>query len=155
MVAMVQIDADDARLDRLLQLYQHEWSGLIPRPIGKDARYEYPDLALFRDREHHAAFLFLGVDRPAPLGFALAIHDDTHWHVDEFFIIAGVRRQGVGTVAAQLLIASRPGPWTLTVRPENPRALAFWRAVFSGAEERIEVGTDGVARTRLSIGTPR
>ncbi|CAN5918515.1 hypothetical protein BH11MYX2_BH11MYX2_12710 [soil metagenome] len=148
---MVQVDADDERLDRLLQLYQHEWSGLLPRPIGEDARYEYPDLALFRDRENHAAFLFLGSDRPAPLGFALAIHESTLWHVDEFFIIAGARRQDIGTTDAGLLVESRSGPWTLTVRPENPRALAFWRVAFSGAEERVEVGDDGVTRTRLSI----
>jgi len=49
------------------------------------------------------------------------------------------------------VVATRPGPWTLTVRPENPAALAFWRAAWPDAVEVLEPGADGITRTRLSM----
>jgi len=87
-----------------------------------------------------------------PLGFALAMrHDPTTWAVEELFIVAGARRHGIGARAVHGLFALHPGAWTLTVRPENPAALAFWRAAAPGATEHVELGADGVVRTRLWI----
>lgn len=151
MVALVPVDVDDQRLRRLLQLYIHEWSGLVVVPIREDALYVYEDLPLYRDTDARAAFLFVDADSAAPLGFALASRDPTDgWHVEELFVIAGARRHGVGRQAAEALFAARPGRWTLTVRPENPGALGFWRRVGRLVDERVEVGADGVTRTRLS-----
>lgn len=155
MVTLVPVDIDDERLGRLLQLYLHEWSGLLPIAIREDARYVYEDLPRYRDTETRAVFLFLD-DAALPLGFAFARRDETAcWHVDDFFVTAGARRRGVGKRAAEALFAARPGRWTLTVRPENPHALGFWRSVCLDAEERVEVGDDGVARTRFSFGGDR
>jgi len=149
-VDLLRVDADDPRLDRLLQLYIHEWSGLLDIPIGADARYEYEGLAHYRDRDVRAAYLFL--DGVAPLGFALARRDERgRWNVEEFFVVTGARRRGLGAAAARRLFAGHPGPWTFTVRPENPAALAFWRATLPGAAEEVEVGHDRVARRRLSF----
>jgi len=147
---LVQVDCDDARLGRLLQLYIHEWSGRLPVPIGADALYAYPGLAAYRDREAHRAFLFF-VDN-VPLGFALVLRDDAgRWNVEEFFVIAGARKRGVGAAAARRIFVALSGPWTFTVRPENPEGLAFWRRAVPGADERVELGDDGVARTRFSF----
>lgn len=154
MVALLQVevDVDDERLGRLLQLYIHEWSGVLTIPIGEDALYAHDWLSLYRDRDARAAFLFIDSAAATPLGFALAVRDPSScWHVEEFFVIAGVRRKGLGRIAAEALFAARPGRWTLTVRPENPGALGFWRAVRRDADERVEVGDDGVIRTRLSF----
>jgi predicted acetyltransferase len=151
MVALIPVDVDDQRLGRLLQLYIHEWSGLIAVSIREDALYVYEDLPLYRDRDARAAFLFVDADTATPLGFALASRDPTAcWHVEEFFVIAGARRRGVGRQAAEVLFAARPGRWTLTVRPESPGALNFWRRMGRVVDERVEVGADGVTRTRLS-----
>lgn len=150
------VDGGDVRLGRLLQLYIHEWSALIPQEIGADALFVYDDLVLYRpDTPSRAAYLFLEDDGMAPLGFALVLRDDGgRWHVEEFFVLAGARRDGVGTAAARLLFATRPGPWTFTVRFENPGAHAFWRRVVPApAHEELEVGDDGVARTRISFVT--
>jgi len=146
---MVQVDCDDARLGRLLQLYIHEWSGRLPVPIGADALFAYPGLAAHRDREAHRAYLFVdGV----PLGFALIVRDEAgRWNVEELFVVAGARKRGVGAAAARRIFAALPGRWTFTVRPENPEGLAFWRRVVPGADQRVEVGADGVARTRFSF----
>jgi predicted acetyltransferase len=152
MVALVQVDAADMRLGRLLQLYIHEWSGMIPISIRADALYTYDELVDYCDRNARAAFLFMDSDNATPVGFAMAMRDPSDcWHVEEFFVLAGARRRGVGRIAAEALFAARPGRWTLTVRPENPGALRFWRAVSRGADESVEVGEDGVSRTRLSF----
>ncbi|MBK9036295.1 MAG: GNAT family N-acetyltransferase [Myxococcales bacterium] len=150
MLELVQVDADDVRLDRLLQLYMHEWSALVPTTIGADARFDYRHLPAYVDRARHGAYLI--VDGAAPIGCALVAQDDDGcWHVEEFFVIAGARRHGAGAAAARRLFAIHPGPWSFTVRPENAGALAFWRRVVPEAAAAVEVGADGVARTRLRL----
>jgi predicted acetyltransferase len=154
-VALVRVDADDVRLGRLLQLYIHEWSGLITVTIGADALYAYDDLKLYRDREGRAAYLFVGRPDPAPLGFGLVIREPGCWSVEDFFVLAGARRRGSGMDAARALFATRPGTWTFTVREENPGARSFWRRVAPGAAEKVAVGEDGVSRTRFTFAWPR
>ena len=70
-------------------------------------------------------------------------------------MLLGVRRRGFGREAARALLddAEGEGAWTLTVRPENPGALVFWRRVMRGADERV-VGGDGVRRVRVARGEP-
>ena len=153
MVELLQVEIDDARLARLLQLYMHEWSGLVPMAIDADAQFVYDELPLYADRETRAAYLLVdGSDGLTPLGFALIQRDAAACHhVEEFFVVAGARRRGARAPAPRRLFAARPGPWTLTVRPENPAGLAFWRAVAPDGEAQVDVGADGVARTRLSF----
>jgi predicted acetyltransferase len=147
---LARVAHDDLRLDRLLQLYMHEWSALVATPIDAEARYTYRDLPAWSDRERHAAYLI--VDE-VPIGFALIARDDAGtWHVEEFFVIAGARRRGAGAIAAQALFAAHPGTWTWTVRPENPAALAFWRRVAPDARVSAEPGVDGITRTRMVLG---
>jgi len=145
---LVQVDGADLRLARLFQLYVYEWSALVPIRIGDDGHFADEELGEYGDDDRVACLV---VDDDAPAGFALATREDGTWHVDEFFILAGARRRGLGTVAAAALFASRPGRWTLTVRPENPSGLSFWRSVLPSAEESVERGDDGIVRTRLSF----
>ena len=150
MVALVPVDVDDERLGHLLQLYLHEWSGLLAVPTRDGALY-HPELHLYRGSDTRAAFLFIAPAAATPLGFALAMRDPTWcWHVEDVFVIADARRRGIGKSAAEALFTAHPGRWTLTVRPENPRALRFWRSVSRVADEQVEIGADGIARTRLS-----
>ena len=150
---LLRVDCEDVRLARLLQLYIHEFSAVLPIPIGGDALFTYDELPLYtRDASERVAYLFVDGDTRGPLGFALASFEAPSWHVEEFFVIAGARGRGIGAQAAAALFADRPGHWTLTVRPENPGALKFWRAAAGAAEEHVEVGErDGVRRTRLSF----
>ncbi len=153
MIELTAVPVDDPRLQRLAQLYLHEWSGLVPTAIGEDGLYHYAELARYRDTAAREVFLFLDDAPSIPIGFALTRRDDDgRWHVEDFFVIAGVRRRGLGAVAARSLFAIHAGPWTLTVRPENPRALAFWRAACpAAATEVLEPGADGIVRTRFSF----
>ena len=146
---LAKVVADDPRLDRLLQLYMHEWSALLPIALNEEARFVYAKLPNYRDVDRHVAYLIL--DDRRPLGFVLARRDEGEcWHVEEFFVIHGARRRGIGIAAMRALVALHPGAWTLTVRFESPAALQFWRRAVPGADERVEVGTDGIQRTRLS-----
>lgn len=154
-VALERVGTNDVRLQRLLQLYLHEWSARVRVPIGPDALYTYPPkLAPL------SADLFLDIDAGVPVGFALTYRDERGaQHVEEMFVIAGARRSGVGRGAVLQIFAARPGPWTLTVRPENPEGLAFWRRTTAELEsisvdEREERGADGIVRTRLSFMVP-
>ena len=149
---LAKVDADDPRLDRLLQLYMHEWSALLPIALTEEARFVYAKLPSYRDVDGHVAYLIL--DDRSPLGFVLARRDEERWHVEEFFVIHGARRRGIGIAAVRALVAVHPGAWTLTVRPESPAALLFWRRAVPGADEWVEVGTDGIHRTRLSWTVP-
>jgi predicted acetyltransferase len=152
-VRLVIVDDEDVRLRRLLQLYLYEWSVRVVVPIRPDARFVYDELAHYRSGDGtRLALLFVDLETETPLGFALAWHKPPSWSLEEFFILAGARRRGIGTRAARALFATHPGPWTFTVRPENADALRFWRHVTAGAHEEIEVDKDdGVARTRLTF----
>ncbi|MGO8995894.1 MAG: GNAT family N-acetyltransferase [Polyangiaceae bacterium] len=147
-ITVTWVEPDDVRLGRLMQLYLHEWSAILPHRvrIGSDALFR-----LDSDLTQLRAALF--VDEEAlPAGFALIGRDDTGLaHVEEFFVVLGTRRRGVGTAAARALFQAEPRPWTLTVRPENRSALHFWRRAMPGSVEQVEVGEDGVARTRLTL----
>lgn len=151
-VTLVHVAFDDERIARLMQLYLHEWSATFPDRvrIGRDALFAYP-----KTSDALRAVLFLD-DSAVPIGFAL-IARDAHGvtHVEEFFVVLGVRRRGLGRAAARALFDDAEGgggAWTLTVRPENQGALVFWRRVMRGAEEREEEGGDGVRRVRLTVG---
>lgn len=146
MLVALPVPRNDARLARLLQLYLHEWSGRITLPIGDDALYGYPDLDHWEGDDHEAV-LFLEDARI--IGFALAARDVSTWHVEEFFILLGERRRGLGARAFEALAARHPGAWTLTVRPENPEGLAFWQRVV-GTPPVAEPGDD-VVRQRFNF----
>jgi predicted acetyltransferase len=153
-IALEQVHGGDARLGRLVQLYLHDWSAMIPLPIDADGSFPHDELPLYGAEGGRVAFLLHDEERGAPVGFALLLLDAAGcWHVEDFFVVAGLRRRGVGTAAARALFATRPGRWSLTVRPENPSALAFWSRVVPGARRTLEIGRDGVTRTRLSFET--
>jgi len=149
-VKIERVDAGDVRVARLLQLYLHEWSAVVPKArIGKDALFPYDDAV-------DDAWLFVDDDDGRLLGFAFTtVAAAGRSHVEEFFVLLAERRRGTGTRAAHALFGTRPGPWTFTVRPEKPGALTFWRRAVAeaggGVVESVEVGDDAVARTRISF----
>jgi predicted acetyltransferase len=147
-IDVLRVPANDVRLGRLLQLYMHEWSDKVPIPLGADALYVYPHLDRFAGEAHECVLFFADTRL---VGLALAFGDDRGtWHVEEMFVVAGERSRGVGAAAFAALTALRPGRWTLTVRPENPRALAFWTRLLPVAPVP-ELGADGVTRSRFTF----
>ncbi|EPK4540533.1 GNAT family N-acetyltransferase [Serratia marcescens] len=53
--------------------------------------------------------------------------------------------------AAHALFTQHPGGWSLSVSPENPRGLAFWRAVIpAGATTEPLSAPDAIMQLRFS-----
>jgi predicted acetyltransferase len=136
-------------LDRLLQLYKHDFSefALIGSPYGEvddEGYFAYPGLEsywqengliplLIRADDHLAGFVL--VNKWSALGLPL---DHV---VAEFFVMRKYRRARVGTRAALTVFHRYPGQWEVPVASYNLPAQAFWRRV---AEELAQVQVEEI-----------
>ena len=139
-------------MERLLQLYLHDFSefaprhsvygevdpaGLFPYPPGLGAYWRDPDRVplLILAGGATAGFALLGrwsaLDRPLDRGVA------------EFFVLRKHRRAGVGTQAAHAVFRAYPGRWEVPVAGYNPAALSFWRRVVQDVPGAAEHPGDG------------
>lgn len=122
-------------LERLLQLYLHDFSERAPRgtPWGEvdtNGLFAYPPtLDPYWREPGHLPLLIRDDDRVA--GFVLLNRQSVLDHpvdraVAEFFVLRKYRRAGVGTRAAHLAFRRCPGWWEAAVHRYNPDALLFW-----------------------------
>ncbi len=133
-------------LDRLLQLYLHDFSEFAPigSPHGEvdaEGRFTYPRVERYWQEIGHVALLIRADDHLA--GFALvnqwsALELPLDHSVAEFFVLRKYRRARVGTRAALLVFRRYPGRWEVPVAWYNPPAQAFWRGV-AGELAPVEV----------------
>ena len=66
-----------------------------------------------------------------------------------FFIVCGLRRQGVGLQGARKLLRLIPGVWGIAFQDENADAQPFWERVATdavGDRWHLEMGTGPEAR---------
>lgn len=127
-VAISAASPDDAPvLDRLLQLYQYDFSEIEAGAIGDDGRYHYADVSgLWKDDRYHP-FLIRADGEIA--GFAVVQREEKTWRMDQFFVLRKHRRRGIGRTVALELFRRFPGRWVVAETPNNIAAQAFWRAV--------------------------
>jgi predicted acetyltransferase len=130
--ALVTIEPVDASsrsvVERLAQLERHDLSELVGWLPDDAGRFEVPRLdRFFSDADHHAYLLRAD---GSLAGFALVrpIEDGVSF-IHSFFVVRGLRRQGVGRAAAAQLLRSRPGPWAIAFLETYEEAGTFWRAV--------------------------
>jgi predicted acetyltransferase len=130
----VQRVSPDARavVERLVQLYEYEFSGHFGSDIGDDGLYHTMNLdAIWQDP--FRVFL-MRVDGHLA-GFALVTRHPAYvepgeaWLMNEFFVLRKYQRQGVGEQAAGLVFDQFPGRWEVAEQAENSGAQAFWRVV--------------------------
>lgn len=153
-VAVAPVPASDRPvLDRLLQLYLHDFSEFAPRgsPYGEvdaEGLFAYPPgLDGYWREPGHMPLLIRADGRVA--GFALVnrwppLDAPLDHALAEFFVLRKYRRAGVGRRAAQALFSLYPGRWQVGVASYNTPALSFWRMVarhLPSVEERL--GTEG------------
>ena len=62
-------------------------------------------------------------------GFALVRRTDSYMSMSEFFVLRGLRRSGVGLLAAKDIIMRYPGCWRIHELGSNLPAQRFWRRV--------------------------
>lgn len=119
-------------VERLAQLERHdlsEFRGYVPGPDGVFAFGNLP--SFFTDPDRRAYLIHHG---PTLAGFALTYRlPDGAASIYSFFIIRALRRQGVGSRAAQELLRLQPGPWVICFQEVNKGAARFWRRVAPAA----------------------
>jgi len=122
------VESDWPAIERLGQLYLHDLSssrGYLPDERGV---FEFRTLALFRTDPGRQAWMIRAREHLA--GFALT----RPWEkggtsMYAFFVVRGLRRHGVGRVAARALLHRVPGEWGIAFQDANPGARAFWEQV--------------------------
>lgn len=137
-------------LANLLQLYAHDFSGLLDLQLGPDGRFAYDGLSRYWRDERRLPFLVRAEGQLA--GFVLVakgsrISDDPRvWDMAEFFILRRHRKRGIGAAVAREIWRRHPGPWEVRVLEAHRPARAFWRAAigaFTDAETCARATLDG------------
>ncbi len=127
--------ADAPALERLLQLYQYDFSEIDGGVIDGTGLYRYVTLrGYWAEPDHHAFFVRVNDElagcvlvKPGSLS-----DDDAHgWLVDEFFVMRKFRRRGVGREVARRIFDRFPGRWELWETARNAGAQTFWRTVLA------------------------
>jgi predicted acetyltransferase len=114
-------------VEHLLQFYVHDLSQFrLSRPdnfgrFNQDDRY-----AVFFTDPDRCAYLFR--DELGPVGFGLVRGlREARRLMAGFFVVRGMRRLGVGRVAALEMLRLHPGVWEIPFQEENVGAARFWR----------------------------
>jgi predicted acetyltransferase len=140
-------------LRQMFELYSHDFSEMKPYPVNEHGCFTPEDFLdgwwetyaggfnpfLLRCDNSWAGFAF--VDQ----GSYIAPNVNLHWLMDEFFVLRGYRRRGIGTWFAQQLFGRFTGIWEIGQIPENLPATAFWRRTLARgnhAYEEIEVDNE-------------
>jgi predicted acetyltransferase len=151
-------------LDRLLQLYLHDFSEHAPlgSPHGEvdgDGLFAYlPGIGSYW-QEPNCVPLLMRADG-CLAGFALvnqwsALERPLDHAVAEFFVVRKYRRAAVGTRAAEHMFRRYPGRWEVPVAGYNEEALLFWRPAVRSMAQVTEHAGDGRHRVVLRHRTRR
>jgi predicted acetyltransferase len=124
-------------LDRLLQLYCHDFDEYLHEGIGSDGLFdtgitvEKFFVPLWKDRWKHWAY-FARLDTKLA-GFSL-LSDRVEYgekgrYIEEFFLLRSYRGQGLGKELAFRTFDLYRGYWEIVAIGPNLPAQGFWRAV--------------------------
>jgi predicted acetyltransferase len=122
-------------LANLLSLYLHDFSEVFGSAPGPDGRFDYERLPLYFEEPGRTAFLIRSDGALA--GFALVSRGSlidgasTVWDLSEFFVARGLRRRGVGLLAASAVFSRFAGAWEVRALDRNPGAAEFWTRAIS------------------------
>lgn len=149
MNAIVRVATLDDRqlLDRLLDLYLHDFSEFDGRELAADGSYHYRWLDAYWSDKDRVAYLVHVDDHPA--GFALVRLTDPI-EMAEFFVLRKYRRAGIGSLVARQVIGAHPGRWRIEQVERNTAATAFWRRAIPTAFEE-HTRDDGHVEQRFMI----
>ncbi len=127
--------ADKPALDRLLELYQYDFTEYTDDDVGPDGRFGYRYLdAYFAEPDRHAFLVRAGGQLA---GFVLvrrapaSVGDGEVSDMAEFFVVRKYRRRGVGAAAARRAFDVFPGRWEVREMAANTPAQAFWRRIIA------------------------
>ena len=122
-------------LQRLMQLYQYDFSEIDPCDVNEDGIFDYKYLDLYWTESGRIPFLVYVDSKIA--GFVLVnkhsyiSNDKTTRVVAEFFIMRKYRRHGIGTRVARNIFNMLPGKWEVQQTESNKIAQSFWKKVIN------------------------
>ena len=100
-------------LANMLELYAHDFSEFIDLKLGADGRFGYKHLSLYWKESNRYPFLIMADGQFAGFVFVRRgseiSNDADVWDIEEFFIVRGFRRLGLGMKVAQEIWKSFPG----------------------------------------------
>ena len=148
-------------LHNLFELYAYDFSEHMPLQLQDSGRFEITPGEGWWTRDDHFAFLLRWREKLA--GFALVRAGSRVtsapgvMDVAEFFVLRGLRRQGIGRSAAHALFQAFPKVWEVRVRRTNVAALGFWsRAAETYRDQPVAISpfsVDGVEWDVLRFGS--
>lgn len=115
-------------LERLWLMFRHdlsEFRGTLPEP---DGTFRSQRLRYATDDPGWAAYLVWQQDRPVGLALVRAL-DQPVRVLNAFFVVRGVRRTGIGSLAVREVLLSHPGLWEVAFQSDNEAAGCFWRRI--------------------------
>jgi len=119
-------------VERLMQLYEYDISGIFKTDLGDDGVFPVMDL----DEIWQPPYLvfLVRVDRQlAGLAFVTRhpayVGEGETWLMNELFILLKYRRRGVAEHVARTLFDRFPGRWEVAEHTNNIPAQVFWRRV--------------------------
>lgn len=127
--------SDQPVLANLLSLYLHDFSEVFGNAPGPDGRFVYDRLPLYFEDDSRFPFLVRSDGRLA--GFALVSRGSVItgspevWDLSEFFVVRGLRRLGIGRLAASAVFTRFPGAWEVRALDRNKGAAEFWNSAIA------------------------
>ncbi|MGW0614239.1 GNAT family N-acetyltransferase [Streptomyces sp. NPDC002788] len=121
--------ADRPTVERLWLMFGHdmsEFGGQLPNPDGT-FRSERLEAALSGAIDW-APYLISRGEQPVGFAFVRALSAPTRV-INSFFVVRGMRREGVGLAAVRNVVGRHPGEWQVAFQDDNPGAVSFWRRV--------------------------
>ncbi|BEL08319.1 hypothetical protein Q0Z83_065100 [Actinoplanes sichuanensis] len=136
--------ADRAVLTNLGQLFRHDLSESYGHVPNDDGSFNDRSVDLFLAGADPEARGWLITAAGRTGGFVLtAAHPDGGRTISAFFVVRGLRRTGVGRIAALEVIRMVPGRWVIGFQRYNPGVEDFWSAIateLTGDKWRIHDG---------------
>jgi predicted acetyltransferase len=136
-------------LERLRELWHYDFSEILGDDVDEDGIYGFGDLLRYFAEPGWSA-MFIRVDGKLA-GFLLTSPTDEGRNLDNFFVMRKYRRLGIGRDVVAQLFSRLPGAWTLTARPQNQVALAFWRSVLPAGFTEGTRSDSGVERVLFTV----
>lgn len=133
-VELAEASAAEAPVvERLLQLYQYDFSEIEGGGVDRTGLYRHISLGGYWAKPGHHAFLVRVDGELAGLVLvkpgSITGRNPGGRIVDEFFVMRKYRRRGVGREVARRVLDTFPGRWELNQTANNVVAQAFWRGV--------------------------
>lgn len=123
-------------MEKLMQMYLHDFSEYDLDDVNSDGIYEYKYLDSYWTDKSRLPFLIYYANQIA--GFILVnshvILDENMGakSIGEFFIMRKYRRKGIGTFAARSIFDLYPGKWEVSHEKVNKPSHEFWNKVITG-----------------------